>query len=145
LGSAVGENGAVVTFMDDDVSTRRFGLERDMQAALRENIQQLEDGLVIIDDGVERAVDSGFIDITARDKSGTAVVIELKAGRADQRAVAQVLSYMGDVAAEEQSGIVRGVLVAADFDRKAKSAARMVPNLILRKYSVRFLFLDGLT
>jgi RecB family endonuclease NucS len=72
-------------------------------------------------------------------------VIELKAGRADQRAVAQVLSYMGDVAAEEQSGIVRGVLVAADFDRKAKSAARMVPNLILRKYSVRFLFLDGLT
>jgi hypothetical protein len=50
---------------------------------------------------------------------------------------------MGDVAAEEEAATVRGILVASDFDAKAKAAARVVPSLILRKYSVRFLFSDG--
>jgi hypothetical protein len=122
---------------------QRIGLERDMQAALRIEIERLEPGLTIIDDGAERSVDAGFIDITARDNSGTTVVIELKAGVAGQRAIAQILSYMGDVASEEEGGRVRGILVASDFDAKAKAAARMVPTLILRKYSVRFTFSNG--
>jgi hypothetical protein len=122
---------------------QRIGLERDMQAAIRIEIAQLEPGLMIIDDGAERSVESGFIDITARDTSGSTVVIELKAGVAGQRAVAQILSYMGDVAAEHEGEQIRGILVASGFDAKAKAAARMVPNLILRKYSVRFMFSDG--
>jgi endonuclease len=122
---------------------QRIGLERDMQAALRVEIDQLEPGLTISDGGAERSVDSGFIDITARDASGSTVVIELKAGPAGQRAVAQILSYMGDVAAEDESGRVRGILVASTFDAKARSAARVVPSLILRRYSVRFAFSDG--
>jgi RecB family endonuclease NucS len=114
-----------------------------MQAALRIEIGQLEPGLVIIDDGAERSVDSGFIDITARDVDGATVVIELKAGAAGQRAIAQILTYMGDVAAEDDNMKVRGILVASEFDSRAKAAARMVPNLVLRKYSVRFTFSDG--
>jgi RecB family endonuclease NucS len=35
---------------------------------------------------------SGQIDITARDKAGSTVVIELKAGPADRDAVRQILS-----------------------------------------------------
>ena len=101
--------------------------------------------MTIIDDGAERSVDSGFIDITARDAAGTTVVIELKPGLGGQRAVAQILSYMGDVAKEEESGKVRGILVCSDFDARARAAATMVPNLILRRYSVRFLFSDGHT
>jgi RecB family endonuclease NucS len=132
----------LVAKVEEEVG-QRIGLERDLQAALRVEIDQLEPGLRIIDDGAERSVDSGFIDITARDVSGTTVVIELKAGSAGQRAVAQILSYMGNVATEEESGKVRGILVASNFDDKAKAAARMVPNLILRKYGVRFLFSDG--
>jgi hypothetical protein len=127
----------------EEIDGQRIGLERDLQATLRTKISQLETGLVIEDDGAERSVDSGFIDITARDASGTAVVIELKAGTAGQRAVAQILSYMGDVAAEEESGKVRGILIASDFDAKAKAATKMVPTLILRRYSVKFLFSDG--
>jgi hypothetical protein len=123
---------------------QRIGLERDMQAALRLGIEQLEPGLTIIDDGAERSVDSGFIDITARDASGATVVIELKAGAAGQRAIGQILSYMGDVSEEEEEGgKVRGILVASDFDPKSKAAARMVPSLTLRKYSVRFFFSDA--
>ena len=114
-----------------------------MQAALRINIHQLESGISIIDDGAERSVDSGFIDITARDISGAVVVIELKAGRAGRDAVGQILSYMGDIALGDDGVKVRGILVASDFDCKARAAARMVPNLILRKYSVQFTFADG--
>jgi hypothetical protein len=125
------------------IDGQRIGLERDMQMALRANIQQLEPGMVIIDEGAERAVTSGFIDITARDVNGVTVVIELKAGRAGRNAVGQIISYMGDIYLEEDDGTVRGILVASDFDRNAISAARMVPSLKLLKYSVRFEFLDG--
>ena len=78
-----------------------IGLERDLQAALRRAIEQLEPGLEVIDDGAERSVASGFIDITAKDARGAIVVVELKTGTARQGAVAQVLSYMGDIADEE--------------------------------------------
>jgi RecB family endonuclease NucS len=111
-----------------------------MQAALRTAITQLEEGLAIIDDGGERSVDSGFIDITARDSSGAIVVIELKTGAAGQRAAGPILSYMGDVLSEEPEAGVRGILVAASFDGKAKSAARMAPSLSLCSYGVRFQF-----
>ena len=124
----------------EEAPGQRMGLERDLQIALRSKIEQLEPGLTVIDDGAERSVDSGFIDITARDSSSTTVVIELKAGVAGQRAVAQILSYMGDVS--EEDGDVRGILVASGFDAKAKTASRMVPSLILRKYDVQFAFSD---
>ena len=132
--------GAVIETSVEEVPGQRMGLERDLQIALRSKIEQLEPGLTVIDKGKERAVDSGFIDITGRDSSGTTVVIELKAGVAGQRAIAQILSYMGDVS--EEDGDVRGILVASGFDAKAKTASRMVPSLILRKYDVRFAFSD---
>jgi len=116
------------------------GFERQMQQALRLNIGQLEANMQADDDGVERRVESGFIDITARDATGRLVVIELKTGVAGQRAVAQILSYMGDVAAEEDTAEIRGMLVAFDFDHKAKAAAKIVPSLELVKYGFKFEF-----
>lgn len=118
---------------------RLIGLERDLQAALRDNIEQLEPGLEIIDGGTERSVASGFIDITAKARDGAIVVIELKAGTARRDAVAQILSYMGDLAAED-SGPIRGILVAGDFDGKALAAARVVHILSLRSYRISFAF-----
>jgi hypothetical protein len=117
-----------------------IGLERDMQETLRAQIHQLEDRLEIIDEGAERSVASGFIDITARDRDGAIVVIELKTGTARGSAVAQVLGYMGDVVEEEPDSTVRGILVAGDFDKRAISAARMVPSLTLVRYSITFAF-----
>jgi hypothetical protein len=124
--------------------SQKIDLERDMRVALRCSIEQLEPGLVIVDGGAERFVASGFIDITARDPSGVLVAIEIKTGAAGQRAVAQVLSYMGDLANEEGTGgRVRGILVAADFEKKALAAAKMVPNLLLRRYQVNFQFAEA--
>lgn len=133
------------TLVEDEARTndgQLIGLERDMQAALRRSIEQLEAGMEIIDDGVEHSVSSGFIDITALDERGRIVVIELKTGIARQKAVAQILSYMGDIA-EEDDAEVRGILVAADFDNKARAAARVVPTLSLRSYRVNFEFTDA--
>lgn len=128
------------SMIDTEDLGARIGLERDMQATLRRAIVDLEDGLQIIDDGAERFVTSGRIDITCRDQAGTIVVIELKAGVAGQRAVGQILSYMGDVSSEEDSAVVRGLLVASGFDHKAIAAARMIPSLELVEYGVRFEF-----
>ena len=123
-----------------DPEPRTIGLERDLQAALRERIEQLDPDLDITDGGAERSVASGFIDITAKAPDGTVVVIELKAGKARREAIGQILSYMGDVAAEKPGRRVRGILVAGDFDDKARAAARVVPTLSLRRYSVTFKF-----
>ena len=128
---------------EDDERGRLIGLERDLQAALRDCIEQLEPDLAIIDDGAERSVSSGFIDITAKAPDGTVVVIELKTGTARREAIGQILSYMGDVAKEEKPAGVRGILVAGEFDNKARAAASVVSALSLRRYRVSFKFSPG--
>lgn len=124
-----------------DFAEQKLSLERDMQAALRRDIKALGASLKIIDDGAEKSVESGFIDITCEDGAdGSLVVVELKAGRADSRAIGQILGYMGDLADEETGRSVCGILVAHDFDQRAISAAKIVPALKLMRYSVEFRF-----
>ena len=118
---------------------KTFALEKDLQDALRANLGQLEEGLVVDDGGNERRVDAGFIDILARDRSGMLTVIELKAETARPEAVAQILAYMGCLAAETGE-VVRGILIAADHHPRVGFAARAIPNLLLRKYRFRFDF-----
>ena len=112
----------------DDALETAFGLERDLQIALRKGIEQLERGLTIADGDREQTVPSGRIDITARDQSGAMVVIELKAGPADRDAIGQILAYMGDLMEVEGQASVRGILVAREFKPRAIAAARAAPN-----------------
>jgi hypothetical protein len=113
-----------------------FGLERDLQNALRANIAQLDPNLTIVDDGKEPIVPAGRIDITAQDGTGVTVVIELKTATADRDAVGQILSYMRDLMGESPS--VRGVLIARDFSARAIAAARAAPNVELVRYGFSF-------
>jgi hypothetical protein len=123
----------------DEALEQTFTLERDLQQAIRHHIEQLEVGLRVADDGTERTVASGRIDITAKDAKEATVAIELKAGTADHKAIGQLLSYMGDLMAEGVKE-VRGVLVAAQFTDRAISAAKAAPNIALRMYSFQFAF-----
>lgn len=115
-----------------------FSLERDLQRALRGNIAQLEPGLTIIDEGKEQTVSSGRIDITARDRAGSTVVIELKAVPADRDAIGQLLAYIGDLMGGKEP--VRGILVAPDFSPRVTAAARATNNIRLVRYSFNFSF-----
>ena len=113
-----------------------FPEERELKKALRDNIEQLEEGLKFLEE--ERFVKAGFIDITAEDKNGVTVVIELKKGEADRDAVGQIAAYMGDMTANGSA--VRGMLIAYGFSHRAVAAAKMVHGLALHRYGYRFTF-----
>jgi RecB family endonuclease NucS len=119
---------------------RQFEVERHLQAELRKEISQLENGLTIVDGGSERGVESGFIDILARDIDGALVVIELKVGQAKREALGQIAGYIGDLMNEEDGAPVRGILVAADFDKSCRSGVRAFPSLKLMRYRFDFAF-----
>jgi hypothetical protein len=123
----------------EDAAELTFGLERDLQSALRADLGQLEPGLRAIDGGRERVTDSGRVDITAMDDGGNVVAIELKAGIAQPESVTQVLAYMASLA-EAENKPVRGILVAGDFHKRVSAAARAVNNLSLKKYAFKFAF-----
>lgn len=116
-----------------------FSLERDLQTALRKNIITLENGLQIIDNGIERNTVAGRIDITARDVENKIVVIELKAIEAKPNVLAQVLAYMEAVQQEDNLD-VRGIIVASGFSERVKLAARQVKHIKLVEYSFQFNF-----
>jgi hypothetical protein len=123
----------------EEVGELKFGLERDLQLALRSNIQQLESGLEINDGGKERTTAAGRIDITAKDLSGATVVIELKAGIAAPEALTQLLAYIGAVG-EEGDMNPRGLLIAQDFHPRLLFAAKATPNVKLLRYGFEFSF-----
>lgn len=122
-----------------DAVETKFGLERDMQMALRHNIEQLEKGLTIIDGGKETITPAGRIDILARDLEGLNVIIELKAGIAKPESLTQILAYMGTY-----SEVTRGILIASDFHEKVIFAARTNKFLKLMKYKFHFSFQETL-
>jgi hypothetical protein len=113
-----------------------LSLERDLQRALRGSLDLLEPGLVAVDGGREEA----FRDMTAKDKSGNIVVIELKASKAGPEAVTQLLAYMGEVKETMNPSGLRGILIAPDFQAKAIAAASIVPNMTLRRYQFHLTF-----
>ena len=129
---------ALAEIASDDANGLTFALESDLQAKLRANLEYLEPGLEAIDQGREQ----NYRDITARDKDGNIVVIELKAGTANAKAVAQILAYMGEAKSEVEADDVgiRGILVASNFQEKAYFAASMAPDLSLVKYRYHFTF-----
>ena len=60
LGEVV-ERGQDASELLEEAEEITFGLERDLQSALRANIQQLEPGLRITDEGKERSTEAGRI------------------------------------------------------------------------------------
>jgi Endonuclease NucS C-terminal domain len=123
-----------------------LSLESDLEKCLAGNLQQLEPGLQLyVADGiVGRQLPTGVVgrlDLLTVDASGDHVVIELKAGQADDKVCGQILRYMGWVKKELAGGKrVRGIIVASDFSESLKHAVQAMPNVTLRRYEVRFSF-----
>ena len=116
-----------------------FHLEREMQAAVRKQLEMLEPGLREADAGLEVSVATGKIDILAQDNEGNSVVIELKAGQCPTGAIEQVLGYAESLSIEKGKA-VRAYLIASEFSDRQLAAARGVRDLELRTYEFSLKF-----
>jgi endonuclease len=135
----------IAAINESDVGVQ-LSLEWDLENALVTNLEQLERGLHLYDrDGVRgQQVDTdavGRLDLLAIDKDGGLVVIELKADRADDRVVGQILRYMGWASEKlAQGASVRGIIVASEFSERARYAAIAATSVKLLEYQVHFSF-----
>ncbi len=140
------EEGRVEAFKEIDVSedgVQEFGevsyslsLERDLEDYLSRNLYVVEEGLKLIERQKELH-GIGRLDILAKDHNGDFVVIELKAGQADERAVGQLQAYI-EYLREQGYKNIRGILIAASYTPKAIYAAKAVKNIKLARYEVQF-------
>ncbi|MDQ6770529.1 MAG: endonuclease NucS [Gemmatimonadota bacterium] len=111
-------------------------LERDLHSYLSSRVAAIEAGLALVPNGVEYATEAGRVDLLAKDGDGSLVVIELKAGKAKDDALGQLLGYMGCLS--EANRAVRGILVASSFDPRVVYAAKALASVKLVKYQVSF-------
>jgi len=149
LGLVVGEADDEVVTPDtvlEDALDTTLHLESDLERFLVGDLDQLEAGLKLYTANQVRSQQldagaAGRIDILATDIQGNIVVIELKAGEADRQVCGQIQAYMGWAIENLADGHpVRGIIIAASFTQRAKLAAKVVPGLSLRTYSVVFRF-----
>jgi hypothetical protein len=111
-------------------------LERDLHSYLAARVSEIESGLTLVESGVEYQIEAGRIDLLARDVNKYLVVVELKAGKAKDSALGQLLGYVGCLSGSEAN--VRGILVASSFDSRVIFAARGLPNVKLVRYQLSF-------
>lgn len=133
-----------VESVDEEVAEEKvvtefaISIEKDLQIYLSNRLSEIETGLTLV--GTEYGTDAGFIDILCKDANGNYVVIETKAGKAKDAALGQILGYIGAMINGENSTLIRGILVANDFENRLTLAAKALPNISLVKYNLSFSF-----
>jgi Predicted nuclease of the RecB family len=119
----------------------RISLEHDLESFIVEQIQTVENGLKLKEPNYRQvSVNSGRIDVLAEDSQGNTVIIELKAGQARDRVLAQTLAYMSDMSEVKGNTKTRGIVIAHSFSDRLLQAVKMVPMVKLLKYSIKFEF-----
>jgi len=114
----------------------QVSLEKDLQQYLSSRVNELEQGLTLVKGGVEYPTDAGRIDLLTKDNCNNLVVVELKAVKAKDSALGQLLGYIGCLSEDNEN--VRGILVASEFDKRVIFAAKALPNIKLIKYELSF-------
>jgi hypothetical protein len=90
-------------------------------------------------DGKEYPTAVGPIDILARDERGNFYVFELKLSKGPDKALGQILRYMGWIKKEmAKDKAVKGIIVANKMDDKIKYAVSVTPDVSLYEYELKF-------
>lgn len=90
-------------------------------------------------DGKEYPTEVGPIDILATDDKGHFYVFELKLSKGPDRALGQILRYMGWIKKKlAMDNEVKGIIVANKIDDKLKFAVSITPNVSLYEYELKF-------
>jgi len=131
------ENSDIESNIEESIEAS-VSLERDLHNWLTTRLSEIELGLILVDGGVEYQTEVGRIDILAKDQTGGLVAIEIKAGKAKDSALGQLLGYMGCLSSSNEQPKVRGILVASSFDTRVICAAKGLPNVKLVKYQLSF-------
>jgi RecB family endonuclease NucS len=120
----------------EEANEARVSLEKDLHSYLATRVSEIESGLSLVENGIEYQTEAGRIDLLARDANNQLVVIELKAGKAKDGALGQLLGYMGCLSGSDLN--VRGILVASSFDSRVVYAVKGLPSVKLVKYQISF-------
>jgi endonuclease len=88
--------------------------------------------------GIEFPVDNGFIDLLAVDKNEEFVVFELKVSQGRNKALGQLLYYMGWIDQHLGAGACRGFIIANDIREELSIAVARAPGVSVAKYRMSF-------
>jgi len=125
---------------DETDEDQAFAAEADLRDFLANNLERIEAGLRLHvqgeQKGVEFPVEDGRIDILAIDKANRFVVFEFKLARGRNKALGQLLYYMGWVDKHLGSGPCRGIIVAKDVSNDLILAAQRVQGVSLYRYKL---------
>jgi len=122
-----------------------FPIEANLRDFLIRNLHTVKDRKLKLHvdengrDGKEYPTDVGPIDILATDEDGNFVVLELKLSRGADKALGQLLRYMGWVKLNLAKGKkVKGIIVANKMDEKIKYAVMVTTDIALYEYEMKF-------
>lgn len=127
---------------NDPDESLEFALEAHLRDFLARNLDRIEPGLRLYTaadrTGVEFAIDGGRIDLLAIDQTDKYVVIELKLSQGRNKALGQLLYYMGWVDQHLGHGPCRGYIIASEITDELAVAVSRVPAVRLAKYRMSF-------
>lgn len=131
---------------DSVLSQGLFYMEKQLEDFIIHNWDKTELGKrfsLIIKDGElvsqQFRTEIGPIDILAKDKNtGDYVVIELKKNQTSDDTVGQITRYMGWIKKNKNNPSVKGIIIAAEFDKKLEYALGAVQNIEVFLYQVDF-------
>ena len=87
---------------------------------------------------MEFPVDGGRIDILAVDRDGKYVAIELKLAQGRNRALGQLLYYMGWIDRNLGREPCRGIVIAGEISEELTIAVSRAPGVGLYRYRMNF-------
>jgi len=124
----------------EEIEAIPFKAESELRDYLSLHPEAIERGLSLVEKGVEFQTDVGRIDLLCKDENGNFVVVELKKLGEGDRALGQLLRYMGWVGEKMAEGRkVRGILITHEFDENLDYAVKAVADKVkLKYYAIRF-------